>query len=259
MNENFEQIDIVFVQGKNEGNGHFLRMNLLANSIKKKHPKAQVALHNFENKKKLNGAEILVCDIRDYTLTEEVLNLYKLVIFLDNRNKNRNSNKNYVYADTLPHYNMTIHEYKNSLRYFLADEYFFSGVLSRKKSGKIFVEKNFSSVVKYRRQGNNRRLGKQNMLQLPLSFVGYTLRLPKKKFLQKLETKQNFVGYFGQSMLEALLLQKNVFLYPVSKYHAKLSHSFARRWNASKMNLLYLDNKGIERLLVFIEAEFKKI
>lgn len=240
----FNSLDILFLAGEQWGSGHKLRMDLFSQKVKKKFPAMVVGLYNYEQQDKLSGSQVLLCDIRDCMPDKKKLGQYQMVVFLDYRGSQKS--QHYFYIDTLPHFDMTIFEYKNALRFFLTDV-----ILEKQKP--------FSAVHVQKKKDvlNKQNMHKEQFLQLPL--YQKKKRLPRQKFLHELRRKKKFVGYFGQSMLEALLLKKEVDIYPISGYHARLSKSFIQRWNASSLNALYLDGRGWERLLDRLQKNWNKI
>lgn len=250
--QDFPDIDILYPLGKDWGQGHFMRMKILAAAAAKKYPQAKVRLclykqrfsllQDFQNNRVSVGENnhpprILFCDVRELKIEEEITRCYAPVVFLDYAGKQKQ--EKFFYVNTLPHPTMNIQEYKTALRYFITDIPLYA---ARTKSGKISLQRKINIKTKY---------NYNTIYQIPLKTN--TKRLRRKEFIGLLQNKKQLVAYFGQSALEGLLLQKDVTLYSISQYHATLSKSFARRWNASGMNLLYLDNRGSERLLNLVE------
>lgn len=239
----FSHLDILFLEGEQWGNGHKIRMQLFSQKVKKISPIVNIRFYSYEQCHKLSGSQVLLCDIRDFLPEKKVLDKYQMVVFLDYRGSPKA--KQYFYVDTLPHFDMTIFEYKNALRFFLTD------VPLEKK-------KRFTTIAFQRQKNilNKQNISQKQFLQLPLHWQ--KKRLPRQKFLQELKRKEKFVGYFGQSLLEALLLKKEVEVFAISHYHANLSKSFMQRWNASSMNALYLDGQGSKRLFALLQKYWQK-
>jgi len=74
----------------------------------------------------------------------------------------------------------------------------------------------------------------------PISTIKYYPRLSRLSFYSELIRASIFVSYFGQGVLEAAVLKKNIILYSISDYHNTLSNHFGLLYPS--INIGYLDS-----------------
>ena len=80
----------------------------------------------------------------------------------------------------------------------------------------------------------------------PNSNIKYHTRLSRLSFYSELKRSSIFVSYFGQGVLEAAFLKKNIILYSISDYHNTLSKHFSLHYPSK--NIGYIDSLKIPKL-----------
>ena len=187
----------------------------------------------------LDDHSAFILDKRDAPFPEEIIQRDVKRIAMDNRGMGRC--QAHLDIDTLPHYNMSIHEFKQALSHIMIPEF-----LGKKPSkilhcrlkyfpGKKPVKKDFRSNYKESNISINKKTGQQHLdMQL--------------EYLSRLERSEPLYTYFGQTLFEAIYLGRRISLYDVSPYHRRLSRWFFRRWNALPSPAFYFDGKGLWRV-----------
>jgi spore coat polysaccharide biosynthesis protein SpsF len=80
----------------------------------------------------------------------------------------------------------------------------------------------------------------------PNSNIKYHTRLSRLSFYSELKRSSIFVSYFGQGVLEAAFLKKNIILYSISDYHNTLSKHFSLLYPSK--NIGYIDSLEIPQV-----------
>ena len=222
------------------GYGHFYRILNLKNCLRRHEIEMKIIFKWPDDSIDLAGYSAFILDKRDVSFPKEIVYKGMKRIAMDNRGTGRC--QAHLKIDTLPHYDMNIHDLKQSLRHIMLHEF-----LTKKPSKLSF------SYLKYL---PGRRSGlKKNLTCDPLEYKKlihiktepYHLDL-QLEYLKKLGNLESIDTYFGQTLFEAIYLGKRVSLYGISPYHRRLSEWFLRRWNTLLSPGLYFDGKGLWRV-----------
>ncbi len=206
--------------GNGFGTGHFRRMQYVQKELEKKMVSMDICTNLRETSKRILDYSIILLDKRDDSFPDFILKQYPDIkkIVLDNKGMGREQAD--VIWDTLPHPEMNIHQFKNSLRKMILPEHI------TKKSSKANLSKiHYSHSILFNKSST------------------------KKKALH-LKVKEEV--YFGQKLFEAIYMGKEIQLYNIGTYHRYLSTYFMNIWKNLKHPNLYLDGNGRNRLAEYI-------
>ena len=180
----------------------------------------------------INEYSAFILDKRDSSFPQEIIQKKIKRIALDNRGAGRS--QAHLRIDTLPHYDMNMYEFKQTLKHVMLP------CVLEQKASRVFISRlKFLSPLKLpatrHTRADHREWGR---LSLDL----------QAKHLKKLENMECVIVYFGQTLFEAIYLGKKIFLYDISPHHGRLSKYFLVRWNSLLSRVLYFDGKGLERV-----------
>lgn len=216
------KIGMLIAPEREYGSGHFVRSSLLF-SLLPYRDWEPVLLKTFPEDGEF---QILLIDHRDIEIPKEY-RITKLLL-LDHFGRDR---KKYPYWDLLPHpenekdfdwnrilippaltENHTVAQH-GSRKY---DLFCYAGTLEEKESQELdsFFIKYFSGKNVYRVGGTPPE---------PKTEIEYSPRLSRPSYLSALSSSKTFLGYFGQSLFEALYLRIPSASYSISPVHRKLS------------------------------------
>ena len=218
---------IVGMGGGRYGYGHILRMLHLKKNLEKKNIDLNIQTSSSYQH---TDSRVVLIDKRDKafprTLTKKKQHV---LIALDNRGYGREQAD--IVWDSLPHPEMSAHEFKNTFRKFLLPDYL------AKQAPKVG-----QACLRYlpRVRPNRRSFSHTSNAGLLKAQAVYLSQMKHEK--------KEVVTYFGQGLFEAIYLGKRVSLVDISSYHQSLSRWFIHKWSGLQDAQLYFDGKGMERL-----------
>ncbi|MDH4200816.1 MAG: hypothetical protein OEV66_10600 [Spirochaetia bacterium] len=235
------EILLVTNKGGAYGMGHFYRMNLLSEHLKKMKIASDIALGS-ELKSISGNYKLIILDSRDDNFPEILMNQkskYNYYVALDNRGEGRKQCD--IVWDTLPHFEMNLTELKNVLKNCILDPEIFQikGRPDKAKIIKTTAEEVESGKLEI------------DLIQKPLSSRD---PLAPNEFHKRLIESHKVATYYGQTFFEALYLGKEIYLFDISEYHKRLSDWFIPNWEAQPEIVHFFDGQGLHRLAVLARS-----
>jgi spore coat polysaccharide biosynthesis protein SpsF len=251
QNTKSPKVTIIYADPDKDGSGHFERCKILYVLLQSIGYDVEIS----KNLSQVETADLYIIDNRDCLVQEIIKN--KKVILLDNFGED---NKNFPTFYSIPNPKLDNNLIKenilipSSIHFFDKSEInpnsilIYAGNLGSKESKIIdtFFLKSYGNEEIIRIGGTE-----------PKSAINYYPRLSRLSFYSELMRASVFVSYFGQGVLEAAFLKKNIFLYSISDYHHTLSEHFGLLYPSK--NLGYIDSLQLPQSnQVPDHIEFKK-
>jgi len=228
-------------KGGNYGTGHYNRMHLLQNHLRKMKISSEIKLEEQFSKNYQSG-KIVILDSRDDEFPALLLSQKKYDHFflaIDNRGNGRLQCD--IIWDTLPHISMNDREFCGALKNCILHP-LISRQTSRPDQAKI-IQKSIREI--------EAMPGQVDLIQY---MENKRVPMPEKDFHDKLISADSVATYYGQTFFEALYLGKTIYLYDISEYHRQLSDWFCARWIQNPDAAHIFDGQGLHRLAVLIRS-----
>jgi len=237
---NTPKITIIYADPDREGSGHFERCKILSVLLQSYDFDVEIT-KNFSHD---DNSDLYIIDNRDCVIHKYLKR--KKILLLDNFGED---SKNFPTFYSIPNPKLDFDKIKenvlipSSLLFFDKTHIssnsilIYAGNLGSKESETLdtFFLKSYSNYEIIRIGGTK-----------PISNIKYYPRLSRLSFYSELARASIFVSYFGQGVLEAAVLRKNIFLYSISDYHNTLSKHFSLFYPSK--NIGYIDSLEIPQL-----------
>ena len=244
IKEKSKKITIFYGNIKEYGSGHFERSKILYIIL-------QLNGNEVIFTDKLpysNNSDLYIIDSRDIKIPKELKQ--NKILLIDNFGEDC---KNYQNFYSLPNPNYTTDLIKDNILYpalitifrekinnFEKKILIYSGSLNEEHSDILdkFCTHQFPNIKIIRIGGSPSKLN-----------IQWIKRLSKKSFLLELNSSSAFISYFGQGVMEALYLQKKIYIYSISDYHEALSANLMK--SAPIINLGKIKNLRINEEIYY--------
>jgi spore coat polysaccharide biosynthesis protein SpsF len=214
------KITIIYADPDKNGSGHFERCKILYVLLQSYGFEVEIR----KNISHENTSDLYVFDNRDCIVNESLRR--KKILLLDNFGEDSN---NFHTFYSIPNPKLDYDIIKDNILVpngiFFFDEYevntnsilIYAGNLGSEDSEALdtFFSKNYCNYEITRIGGTE-----------PISAIKFHPRLSRLSFFSELRKASIFVSYFGQGVLEAAVLKKDIILYSISDYHNTLSNHF---------------------------------
>jgi spore coat polysaccharide biosynthesis protein SpsF len=237
--DNPQKITIFYGNTKEFGSGHYERSKILYILLQ---------LNGYEvifsdKKPYSNNSNLYIIDSRDINIPEEIKQ--NKILLIDNFGNDCNDYSNF-YSLPNPQYSTDfikdnilfssiIDTFKDEINKYENKILIYAGILNEEYSDNLdnFCIQNFPKYDIIRIGGSPSKLN-----------IQWIKRLSKKSFLKELSSSNAFISYFGQGVMEALYLQKKIYIYSISDYHESLSNHLLK--TSPVINLGNIQNLNIK-------------
>ena len=233
------------------GYGHFYRILNLKDLLSYYEVETKIIFAWPDESIDLADGWVFLLDKRDVGFPKEIIQKKIKRIALDNRGAGRS--QAHLNIDTLPHFDMDLHEFKYSLRHVMLPKF-----LRRKPSrvNEARIKYLLPSRLKLKRWDGSKTEGDEGLRNMTSEKRHIELQF---EHLRNLEDQKVIFTYFGQTLFEGIYMGKKIFMYDISAYHRRLSQYFFRIWSAFTLPGFYFDGKGLlrvcERVFQFLRSE----
>lgn len=228
------KITIIYADPDLDGSGHFERCKILYVLLQTYDFDVEIT-KNFSHE---DNSDLYIIDNRDIVVHEYIKR--KKILLLDNFGED---SKNFPTFYSIPNPKLDFDKIKENVLIPSSILFFentrissnsiliYAGNLGSKESEALdaFFIKSYSNYEIIRIGGTK-----------PINNIKYHPRLSRLSFYSELARSSIFVSYFGQGVLEASVLRKNIFLYSISDYHNTLSKHFSLLYPSK--NIGYIDS-----------------